>query len=393
MKIHLFARSHNLLVISIIVLLLAACALPISYPFKSSPTPTADPLTGSAAATEDPSAASPNPALDPAEPKIERLQIFFTDPTAPHARDYRGGPDAGLAGEIDKAHLSVDVAAYSLNLWSIRDALIHAYQRGVVVRMVMESDNMDNQEVQQIQDAGIPIVGDQQEGLMHNKFVIIDRRVVWTGSMNFTVGGAYKDNNNLVRLQSDKIAEDYTNEFDEMFIHHLFGPDTYVNTPYPNINLDGTLLEVYFSPDDQAEARIEALIQNAKTSINFMAYAFTSNPIGDAIVQKAQEGVSVAGVMDGGQVASGQGSEYDPFMQAGLDVRLDGNQAGLMHHKVIIIDQSIVITGSYNFTASASDTNDENVVIIYNSVIARKYLEEFQRVYEQAPEPEMVPTP
>jgi len=152
-------------------------------------------------------------------------------------------------------------------------------------------------------------------------------------------------------------------------------------------------MEVYFSPDDQAEARIQALIQNAKISINFMAYAFTSNPIGDAILQKAQEGVSVAGVMDGGQVATGQGSEYDPFMQAGLDVRLDGNQAGLMHHKVIIIDQAIVVTGSYNFTASASDTNDENVVIIYNSVIARKYMEEFQRVYAQAPEPEMLPTP
>ncbi len=69
------------------------------------------------------------------------------------------------------------------------------------------------------------------EGLMHNKFVIIDQSVVWTGSMNFTVGGAYKDNNNLVRLQSEKVAEDYTSEFEEMFIHHLFGPDT--NMQYP----------------------------------------------------------------------------------------------------------------------------------------------------------------
>ncbi len=107
----------------------------------------------------------PDPTEVSTEPKIDALQIYFTDPTAPRARDYRGGPDAMVAAEIDQARLSVDVAAYSLNLWSIRDALIHAYQRGVVVRMVMESDNMDNQEVQEIQDAGIPIVGDQQRRL------------------------------------------------------------------------------------------------------------------------------------------------------------------------------------------------------------------------------------
>lgn len=371
MRIRRTARSQSALVALILILILSSCA----FPPIVLPTASATPID----VTSD--------------PKIERIQIYFTDPSAPRARDYRGGPDAILAAEIDKAHLSVDVAAYSLNLWSIRDALIHAYQRGVVVRMVMESDNMGNREVQQIEDAGIPIVGDQHEGLMHNKFVVIDRLVVWTGSMNFTVGGAYKDNNNLVRLHSDKVAQDYTREFEEMFIHHLFGPDTNVNTPYPIVSLDGTTIEVYFSPDDKAEARIEALIQNAKTSINFMAYAFTSNTIGDAIIQKAQAGVSVTGVMDGGQVTTGQGSEYDPFMQAGLDVRLDGNQAGLMHHKVIIIDRGIVVTGSYNFTASASDTNDENVVIIYNSSIAGKYMEEFQRVYEQALVPEVVPTP
>jgi phosphatidylserine/phosphatidylglycerophosphate/cardiolipin synthase-like enzyme len=58
-----------------------------------------------------------------------------------------------------------------------------------------------------------------------------------------------------------------------------------------------------------------------------------------------------------------------------------------MHHKVIIIDNSTVITGSYNFTASAEANNDENVVIIINPVLAGKYMEEFQRVYKQAQKP------
>jgi phosphatidylserine/phosphatidylglycerophosphate/cardiolipin synthase-like enzyme len=82
-------------------------------------------------------------------------------------------------------------------------------------------------------------------------------------------------------------------------------------------------------------------------------------------------------------VKTNQGTEYDVFQQYGLDVRLDGN-GGQMHHKVIIIDRSIVITGSYNFSASAETRNDENLVIIHSPVIAGYYLDEFQRVYDQA---------
>ncbi len=311
------------------------------------------------------------------------LVIYFADPSASHAADYEGGPDETLAAAIDQARLSVDVAAYSLNLWSIRDAIVHAHQRGVVVRMVMESDNMDSDEVQQILDAGIPIVGDQREGLMHDKFVVIDRSEVWTGSMNYTTNGAYEDNNNLIRIRSTQVAEDYTTEFDEMFVQNLFGPDALAETPNPSLTIDGTPLEVYFSPDDGVAAHILTLLQGAQESIYFLAYSFTSNDLGDAIRQRAADGLTVAGVMDDGQVNSNQGTEYDSFEQAGLDVRRDGNP-GLMHHKVIIIDRKIVITGSYNFSTSAEERNDENVVIIHNAYVAAQYLAEFQRVHDQA---------
>ena len=87
--------------------------------------------------------------------------------------------------------------------------------------------------------------------------------------------------------------------------------------------------------------------------------------------------------MEEGQVKSNVGTEYDPFKQAGLDVRLDGNE-GLMHHKVIVFDHAIVITGSYNFSASAETRNDENIVIIYSPEGAEQFLIEFQRVYSKA---------
>ncbi|MCC6986683.1 MAG: DUF1669 domain-containing protein, partial [Anaerolineales bacterium] len=78
-----------------------------------------------------------------------------------------------------------------------------------------------------------------------------------------------------------------------------------------------------------------------------------------------------------------QGTEFDPFRQAGLDVYIDGNP-GQMHHKIMIVDESIVIVGSYNFTNSAESRNDENLMVIYNDQIAAFFIEEFRRVYGQA---------
>ncbi len=313
-------------------------------------------------------------------------QLYFTDPVDSDAHSYRGGADRELAEAINNARLSVDLAVYSMSLWSIQDALLDAYHRGVDVRIVMESGNMDRDVPQKLLEAGIPIIGDRRSGLMHDKFVIVDRSELWVGSMNFTVGGGYEDNNNLMRFYSQKLIENYQTEFDEMFVDDHFGKDTVADTPNPSTYVNGTLIETYFSPDDGVEEAIIEQINNAEESIFFMAFSFTSDPISEAIQARAEDGVVVAGVMDESQINSNQGGEYDAFAQAGFDIRKDGIE-GLMHHKVFIIDERIVITGSYNFSRSAEERNDENILVIYNSEIAEEFLKEFDRVQMQAEEP------
>jgi phosphatidylserine/phosphatidylglycerophosphate/cardiolipin synthase-like enzyme len=309
--------------------------------------------------------------------------VYFTEPGSADARRLKNGPDVDLAAAIGAARVSVDAAIYDLDLFSIQNALIDAHSRGLNVRMVTESDYMDEEAIQRLIDSGIEVLGDRREGLMHNKFIVIDRFEVWTGSMNLTVNGAYRNNNNLIRIRSSRLAEDFETEFKEMFQDDKFGPGSPYNTPYPEVTIDGTLVEVYFSPDDGTASRILELLMNARQSIQFLAYSFTADDLGKAIIEQASAGLNVSGVMEESQVKSNIGTEYDRFHANGLDVRLDGNPAN-MHDKVIIIDGAIVITGSYNFSASAENSNDENTLIIHNPQIAQEYLAEFDRIFEQA---------
>lgn len=288
-----------------------------------------------------------------------------------------------LLESIDQAQESVDVAAHEIGLPGLRDALIAAQQRGIGVRVVTESNNMDYDEVQDLIAAGIPVLGDRSEGLMHNKFIVIDRQEVWSGSMNFTETDAYRNQNNLLRLRSAHLAQDYTWEFEEMFEDDLFGPEKRSDTPYPELEVSGTPLEVYFSPDDGTADRLVTLIASAQESIDFLAFSFTSDALAEALLERARAGVTVRGVMDLEQAESNSGGDFENFRQAGLDVRLDAHRYK-MHHKVLIIDGGIVVSGSYNFTNSAEKRNDENTLIFYNQNIAGQFEKEFLTIFDAA---------
>lgn len=312
-------------------------------------------------------------------------ELYFTDPVGPLAPQGTGGIDDPLVEAIDAARLSIDVAAYSLSLNSIRNALLRAHKRGATVRIVMETGNMDRSDPEILLEEGIPIVGDNGDGLMHNKFMVIDKSEVWLGSLNFTDSGTYEDNNNLMRIHSAEMAENFTKEFEEMFVEHAFGEIVLPETPHPLVTIGETNIDVFFSPDDGVINALVPLLESAEQSIHFLAFSFTSNEMGDIIRAKAEAGLTIAGVMDEEQVSSNQGTEYDPFLQAELDVLIDGID-GQMHHKVFIVDEKIVALGSYNFSRSAEERNDENLLIIHDADIAQQFMQEFQRVWEQTQE-------
>lgn len=309
--------------------------------------------------------------------------FYFTQPTNSKGSSLRGGPDQSLADAIRAARVSVDVAVLQLDLWSIRDALLEAHRDGVKVRMVVESDYRDSPEIQQLIEAGIPVLGDRREGLMHDKFTIIDRQEVWTGSMNYTITDGYRNNNNLARLRSTQLAESYTTEFEEMFVDDHFGPGSPANTPNPSVMIDDVRLEVCFAPDDGCSKRLVEQLQSAQKSVRFLAFSFTADDLADAIIERIAAGVEVTGVMEETQVKSNSGTEFNRLRSAGADVRLDGNPRN-MHHKVLIIDERIVVFGSYNFSFFAEERNDENLIVAHDPQVAVQFLHEFEKVLDQA---------
>jgi phosphatidylserine/phosphatidylglycerophosphate/cardiolipin synthase-like enzyme len=310
------------------------------------------------------------------------IQVYFTVPQAGDSLGPQGPVDAELVKAIDGAQRSVDVAVYALNLRDVGDALRRADERGVRVRLVVESDNAFEPEVQSLLGEGFSIREDRRPSLMHHKFVVIDGAEVWTGSMNLTTAAALRDDNNMVRLFSPALAQDFTGEFDEMFEEDRFGALSLADTPRPRLMIDGAQVEVLFSPDDNVADRILDLIDAAVGDIEFAAFSLTSDVIAEHILEASARGVRVSGVVETTQ-SGGLGAEYENLRHAGLDVRLDANPFN-MHHKFLVIDRQLVVTGSYNFTLSAEESNDENVLILYDPGIAGVYAEEFARIFEMA---------
>jgi phosphatidylserine/phosphatidylglycerophosphate/cardiolipin synthase-like enzyme len=142
--------------------------------------------------------------------------------------------------------------------------------------------------------------------------------------------------------------------------------------------LDSVQVENYFAPEDGVAARLISEINLARKEIRFMVYSFTDKSIAEAMARKREEGLRVEGIFNRRQEGD-ESSVYPLLAERGVSVYFSPGERTL-HHKVMIIDSSVVITGSYNFTKSANTKNDENILIIRSPELARAYLEEYERI-------------
>lgn len=148
-------------------------------------------------------------------------------------------------------------------------------------------------------------------------------------------------------------------------------------------------IQICFSPNADCEKMLIDLISSATESVKVMAYGFTSDEISGAVKNSFDKGIDVKIIIDSARYKTKLNSGK-VLKAAGVDVRTD-KPRGIAHNKVIIIDDSILITGSYNYTKSASTRNLENIIVLYSSkssLAMKPYVDYFAARYAKSLDPE-----
>tara|TARA_Y100000310_G_scaffold345638_2_gene467580 strand:+ start:3176 stop:4144 length:969 start_codon:yes stop_codon:yes gene_type:complete len=269
-----------------------------------------------------------------------------------------------MINHINKAQ-KVDCAFYDLNLASLQDSLKNKNTRIIMHHTNKKKANKD-----------LKIKTNNNRALMHNKFCILDNNIILTGSMNPTKNGNTKNNNNLLIIQSHSLAQNYQEEFDEMW------QGTYSSgkpTPHPIIFLNNSKIENYFCPEDQCKKKVLELLETPRHTLYFMTFSFTDPHISQKIVDLSKS-IEVKGIFEKRR-ENMKYEQYKFLKNQGVNIKHDTNPH-ILHHKVFIIDNETIITGSFNPTRSANERNDENILIIHNKLIATKFVEEFNRLWQ-----------
>jgi phosphatidylserine/phosphatidylglycerophosphate/cardiolipin synthase-like enzyme len=402
-------RSSSKPTIGGLLVILAVIAIAILFPNltgKNVATPTVQVATKVVKVTSTPLPPTIPPSAGPTVPADQTqsqpgglpnwLKVDFTNPNPPD--NVSNGIDKTVVDAVNQAQKAIDVTSFDLNLPSFVNALVAASQRGVQVRVVYDGANGSQKleaaraggkefdAIALMKKAKIGLVdGGRSSGLMHDKIIIIDGKVLFMGSWNMSYNDTFRNNNNRLEITAPEIIANYQGKFNELFVDKRFGTHATVGAQTPQMNVDGIQVENYFSPPDKVMDKIIAYVNAAQKSIRFIAFTYTDKDLAAAMVSRFNAGVDVAGVIENRGASQGA---LVPLVCGKVPAKVDGNKY-TMHHKVIVIDGSIVITGSFNFTLSADNENDDNIIVIHDPAVAKLYLDEFDRVNSlaQAPDP------
>ncbi len=303
---------------------------------------------------------------------------------------------------INGANSSLDICMYEVFNQDVVDALVQAHSRGVRIRVITDSTYYNRDGIFSLINAGIPVIHEgvgqnSTNHIMHNKIVIRDffdsdttNDYIWTGSFNAS-DELHVDN--VITIQSHALSNLFEREFNQMWGANTEEPDTQNARTgrrksdvlsVHGVKLGEDSVYIYFSPQDSAIQNIIRLVNSAHSSIMYLIFSFTRSDLKDALIGAHERGVDIRGVHeDNTRDDDRLNTVFTALKNAGVDVYWAEVPHGytFLHDKVMIVDSLYVITGSMNWTQSANDDNDENIVIIKSRELAGIYLKKFWEVY------------
>lgn len=147
-----------------------------------------------------------------------------------------------------------------------------------------------------------------------------------------------------------------------------------------------TSRQAYFSASDDIEHVVTTEVAAATSTVDLAIYTFTSENIQNALLDAQTRGVDVRVIMDASQTytISDQLTVLGRLSDGGVETRTgDGFGGGILHDKFMVVDLATVLTGSYNYTRSANESNDENLVVLADPNLARAYDDAYQEIWDR----------
>ena len=310
---------------------------------------------------------------------------------------------------IEGATASLDIAVQELDSEPIAQAILDARWRGVSVRIFLEQDYLAKKKPPRAKPEGgeteldaimraqwseyrrpkdsktnrdilaallrnaVDVKADYNPKIFHQKFIIRDFRrskketsAVLTGSTNFTHTGTHKNLNHIIIFHDYRVCKSYRAEFEEIK-SGTFGELSERRKDKSRIvNIEGVPVRVLFAPDDGPELEIIKQMLKCTERLDFAIFTFSgSSGIDDAMTILRAADRQVRGVLDPVQGKHWWAATHW-LHQEGIELyfprRVQG--FGKLHHKLMVIDEAVVIAGSMNYTAPANEYNDENIFVI-----------------------------
>lgn len=302
-----------------------------------------------------------------------------------------GGPDDlqdVIVNFIDGAEKRLLIAVQELDSQPIAEAIIRAKQRKVLVKLVLEAaylleksgaeypflaggENEVNRVLHNaILRASINVHSDYNPYIFHQKFIVRDSLSVLTGSTNFTLTDTTANLNHIVIVHDKTVAQNYDREYDEIQQGH-FGKLNEGHDPAPSeVMVSNVRVKTLFAPDHNPEMEIMKQIAKAKRCVDFAIYTFASSSgIDDQLVFAKHAGISIRGALYKSQ-ANQTWAATETLKNADLSLffvpreGLPTPRPRKLHHKLMVIDEQLIIAGSFNYTGPATKLNDENIIIL-----------------------------
>ena len=316
------------------------------------------------------------------------IQAWF----GPSASDDPEGLFYNLMRFMDTAEKSLYFAIHDLTLVAVAEKLVELKKRGVKIRGILEADYLEGKDneftAKLLKKNKIRFNTHEKSGLMHNKYFIVDKQRVWTGSANFSERGYFYHYNDVLWIENTEVALYYLADFKRLTDVRGYRKGGLLGKKYFFSLGDGAeSIEIYFSPIDAPTQHLLKVIDKSKNELNFLIFAYSSASICEAMENADDRGISIRGIFDNSFSSPSVTRRwntvpYNILKEKKIPVIYDDENAKV-HHKMIVLDKKNVITGSFNFSKNAELRNNENMLVIHSDTLGQAYNQHFETLWNR----------